>query len=124
MEEETKRYYKLEVGDVVTVHRKDGEKNTYYSICFKKKDASKNEIYLYKKIKFKQGVDIPDKTRIRVLDFFEDGYMPKNSYDTIWTVFIQDYEIVENEIKEYQEKKKELEEEASGYEITEESLPF
>ena len=49
-EERAKRYYKLEVGDVVTVHRKDSEANhcTFYSLCFKKKNQDGSEVYLYK----------------------------------------------------------------------------
>lgn len=121
-EELAKRYYKLEAGDVVTVHRKEVNNYVFYSLCFKKRNRDNSESYLYKKISFKSGTDIPDKTKIRVLDFFEDGYIPRGSYDTIWTIFIQEYEIVEDAIKEYQEKKKE--EEIPNIEIGEDQLPF
>lgn len=108
-EEQTKRYYKVEVGDVVTVHRRDAKNYIFYNLCFKKKDQSGKEVYVYKKIRFAGGADIPDKTQIRIFDFFEDGYLPKGSYDTVWLLVITNYEIVEDAIKEYQENKNEEE---------------
>ena len=124
MEEETKpkKYYKVEAGDTVTVHRRDAGNYVFYNLCFKKKGQNGEESYIYKKIRFKGGADIPDKTKIRIYDFFEDGYKPENSYDTIWSLVITDYEVVNDAIKEYQEKKNE--EEEDNIKIGQDDLPF
>jgi hypothetical protein len=121
-EQKPKKYYKVEAGDTVTVHRREAGGYVYYSLCFKKKNQNGEDTYIYKKIRFKGGADIPDKTKIRIYDFFEDGYKPENSYDTIWSLVITDYEIVNDAIKEYQEKKNEVEE--NNIEISDEMLPF
>jgi hypothetical protein len=103
-QEQEKRPYKIMLGDVVTVARNDYNGHTFYKIYFRKKVQDETTIEGTKNIRFKGDVDIEDGTKIRILDMFEDFYN-KDRFNTIWTLVIMDYEIVETEkaIEEYNE---------------------
>ena len=94
MEEEVKRPYKIMLGDTITVNRKDVREYTFYSTSVRQKLQDGTEIHLEKKLSFPKDTDIPDGTQIKIIDMFENGYKPKNSYDVQWSLFIADYEIV------------------------------
>lgn len=95
-EQQYKRHYKIEPGDIFYVKRRDINGYTFYkiAICKKKQDDTKE--YFDKNIAFKKGTDIADGTKIRILDFFEDVRENKNDkYNPIWSIFITDFEIIE-----------------------------
>jgi hypothetical protein len=94
MEEEVKRPYKIMLGDTITVNRKDVREYTFYSTSVRQKLQDGTEIHLEKKLSFPKDTDIPDGTQIKIIDMFENGYKPKNSYDVQWSLFIAEYEIV------------------------------
>lgn len=94
MEEEVKRPYKIMLGDTITVNRKDVREYTFYSTSVRQKLQDGTEIHLEKKLSFPKDTDIPDGTQIKIIDMFENGYKPRNSYDVQWSLFIAEYEIV------------------------------
>lgn len=94
MEEEIKRPYKIMLGDTITVNRKDVREYTFYTTTVRQKFQDGTETHLEKKLTFPKGTDIPDGTQIKIIDMFENGYKPKNSYDVQWSLFIAEYEIV------------------------------
>ena len=94
MEEEVKRPYKIMLGDTITVNRKDVREYTFYSTSVRQKLQDGTEIHLEKKLSFPKDTEIPDGTQIKLIDMFENGYKPKNSYDVQWSLFIAEYEIV------------------------------
>ena len=94
MEEEVKRPYKIMIGDTITVNRKDVREYTFYSTSVRQKLQDGTEIHLEKKLSFPKDTDIPDGTQIKIIDMFENGYKPRNSYDVQWSLFIAEYEIV------------------------------
>lgn len=94
MEEEVKRPYKIMLGDTITVNRKDVREYTFYTTTVRQKFQDGTETHLEKKLTFPKGTDIPDGTQIKIIDMFENGYKPKNSYDVQWSLFIAEYEIV------------------------------
>ncbi len=94
MEEEAKRPYKIMLGDTITVNRKDVREYTFYSTSVRQKLQDGTEIHLEKKLSFPKDTDIPDGTQIKIIDMFENGYKPRNSYDVQWSLFIAEYEIV------------------------------
>lgn len=96
MEEEQKRHYKVEAGDVVTVKRQDYGQYTFYKVSLQQKMYDGTKKYFDKNIAFAKGVDIPDKTQIRIKDFFETiRENPKDAYNPIFGLFIKEYEVVE-----------------------------
>lgn len=129
MEEEVKRPYKIMLGDTITVNRKDVREYTFYSTSVRQKLQDGTEIHLEKKLSFPKDTDIPDGTQIKIIDMFENGYKPKNSYDVQWSLFIADYEIVNIDsgaFDEYNQSKEgfdinELDGSQGDYE---DSLPF
>lgn len=129
MEEEVKRPYKIMLGDTITVNRKDVREYTFYSTSVRQKLQDGTEIHLEKKLSFPKDTDIPDGTQIKIIDMFENGYKPKNSYDVQWSLFIADYEIVNIDsgaFDEYNQSKEdfdinELDGSRGDYE---DSLPF
>ena len=98
--------YKIMEGDIITVHRKDWNGYTFYSANFNKKLANGKTITGSKTLKFRNEVDLDDKTKIRVLKMFEDFYLKE--YTTIWTVFILDFEVIKNEQQAIEDYQKEL----------------
>lgn len=94
MEEEVKRPYKIMLGDIITVNRKDVREYTFYTTTVKQKFQDGTETHLEKKLTFPKGTDIPNGTQIKIIDMFENGYKPKNSYEVQWSLFIAEYEIV------------------------------
>lgn len=94
MEEEVKRPYKIMLGDTITVNRKDVREYTFYTTTVRQKFQDGTETHLEKKLTFPKGTDIPDGTQIKIIDMFENGYKPKNSYDVQWSLFIAEYEVV------------------------------
>ena len=129
MEEEVKRPYKIMLGDTITVNRKDVREYTFYSTSVRQKLQDGTEIHLEKKLSFPKDTDIPDGTQIKIIDMFENGYKPKNSYDVQWSLFIAEYEIVNIDsgaFDEYNQSKKDFdinELDGSSYDDNSE-LPF
>lgn len=129
MEEEVKRPYKIMLGDTITVNRKDVREYTFYSTSIRQKLQDGTEIHLEKKLSFPKDTDIPDGTQIKIIDMFENGYKPKNSYDVQWSLFIAEYEIVNIDsgaFDEYNQSKEdfdinELDGSRGGYDV---DLPF
>lgn len=129
MEEEVKRPYKIMLGDTITVNRKDVREYTFYSTSVRQKLQDGTEIHLEKKLSFPKDTDIPDGTQIKIIDMFENGYKPRNSYDVQWSLFIAEYEIVNIDsgaFDEYNQSKEsfdinELDGSQGDYE---DSLPF
>lgn len=125
MEEEKlpKRHYKIEEGDVITVFRTDMNGFTFYKAGLQKKMYDGTKKYFTKSLAFPKGTDIADKTRIKVLSFFEDVRENKNDkYNPIWSLMITEYEIVENDNTEALNEFNEM---MSGdIEITDEDIAF
>lgn len=94
-EELPKRHYKVEVGDIVTIKRQDVRGYTFYKIALSKKMYDGTKAYFDKNIAFPKGTDLPDKTKIRILDFFEDVFTrPNDKYNANWTLFIKEWEVI------------------------------
>lgn len=97
-----KRHYKVEPGDIFVVYRNDvnkGDKTyTFYKISIQKKMYDGTKEYFYKNVAFKKNVKLADKTKIKILDFFEDVFTRLgDKYNANWTLFITDFEVIQNE---------------------------
>ena len=107
--------YKVMEGDSVFVRRTDvvsksGVPYTFYSINIPVKVGEKKEQFK-KEIQFKQGVDLKDNTKIKIISMFEKVRNdPHTRYYPVWGLFISDFEIIDepnyyemqNEIEDYQ----------------------
>ena len=100
-EERTHRPYKVMEGDLLFVKRRDGVGKSgvpytfyYANLPEKEKDGSKT--YYQKPLNFRNGVALTDGTKIRVLNMFEKVRSnPLDKYHPIWSLFITEFEIVD-----------------------------
>lgn len=94
---EERQPYKINIGEVYKVKRKDiikGEKHyTFFSIPVKKKNKDGDRIIGEKNVTLINGKDIQDGQFIKILDMFEDFY--KKDYTTIFTLVITEYELID-----------------------------
>ena len=81
------------------VFRKDFNGKTTYSIGLTKTDAKNNFVHGYIKANFKKGVDLSNKTRIKIKDAWLSFYLDNGK--TRPTIFVNEYEIVKDG-EEYQ----------------------
>lgn len=93
------RHYKIQCGKVYYVRKSEYEYNgeivANYKIPVLKK-VNNRDMTFYKKVRFKNGVDIKDNTQILILNMFEDVMQnKKDPYNPIWHIMITDFEVVE-----------------------------
>lgn len=133
MQEEVKqnRPYKIMVGDTIRVFRREVDYNgktlVFYSTPIKKKEYDGTFNYYYKNIKFRKGVDLQNKCTIKINNMFEDvSKNTKDNYNPIWSLFISDYELVEESSSDtiIQYNKQIQDDFGENIEITSEDLPF
>lgn len=78
------------------IFRKDNEFGTFYQISLSKKDRNGQYINGYMNVRFKKGVNVPNKTKIVIKNAFIDFYLDKNN-KTVPYIMILDYELVEEQ---------------------------
>lgn len=92
-----KRPYKIMLGDNIIVYRNDVNGNVYYKTMVSKTNRDGTKARFYKDLKFKSGVNLQNKTMIKINNMFEDiRENPKDKYNPIFYLVILDFEIVEN----------------------------
>lgn len=94
-----KNVYLINIGDIVTLDRRDYVKNgkqySFYYVPIEKWYEGKTRTF-YREVKFpKELSNIKNGTKIRILSMFEDVRLYKNV--PVWSYFINEYEIVEEE---------------------------
>ena len=96
-----------------------------YSIGLSKKNKDGNYENGYMTVNFKEGTDIADKSKIKIKSAWLSFYLKDKK--TIPTIFINDYELVENK-KEVHNPFKDfgdnIKNESNGIEIQDSDLPF
>lgn len=91
------RHYKVEVGDTIIVYKSEILNNVYYKTMITKKNQDGTKTRFYKDLKFRSGVNLENKTAIKINSMFEDVRPnPKDKYNPIYFLVILDFEIVEN----------------------------
>lgn len=101
---------------------------TFYKIGLSRKDKDNNYINGYMNCKFKKGVDLENKTQIKIKDAWLD-FTIKDKITNVY-LFINDFDIVENDKMVYEKKdvpqniKTEYEELDKGIHLEESDLPF
>ena len=88
------------------VFRKDYNGKPSYSLGLSKKDKDGKYINGYVKVNFKKGVELNNKSKIKITNAWLDFY--KDNEKTIPTIFINDFEITQD--GEKQEEKNPFEE--------------
>ncbi len=113
-----------------TIYRNDFEGKPSYSLGLSKKNKDTNEYTNgFIKVNFKKGTDLNNKTKIKIKDGWLDFYLKDKI--TIPTLFINEFEIVEEQVEEkkqndpYTEMKAKVENDI-GQQITieDDELPF
>lgn len=127
MEEEIKqkRHYKVEAGDKIVLKRQEHGDYVFFKVSLKTKNADGTESAFDKNIAFPKDTDITNLqngTMILVKDFYEYGVPIKNNkYVTNWSLYIKDWEIVnENVFEEYNKANSEFD----FNELDNSDLPF
>lgn len=99
-QERKNKVYKIEIGDTITVFRRDityqnGNQQTFYSSAIKQKQQDGTDKFFYKPIRFKKGVEIKNKSKIKINSMFENiRENPNDKYNAIYELFIMDYDLV------------------------------
>lgn len=121
MQEERKNHwYKIMPNDDVMVFKNEYGGNIFYKVRITKKNYDNTKSYFYKNVRFKKDVELEDRTIIKILDMFEDVRENKNDkYNAIWELFITDFEILPNEVKD---KASAIENFNNRYDIDDESF--
>lgn len=112
--------YKIMPGKEYMVFRSEYNGKVFYKIQLQKKNYDDTKEIAYKTIRFKNDVDLPDRTIIIPKAGFEDFYN-KDKYTTIFTLFITDFDIKENEEVN---KSEAIANYNSEITISEEDIPF
>ena len=108
------------------IFRKDFNDRPSYSLGLSKKNKDNSYTNGFIKVNFKKGVDLKNKTKIKIVDCWLDFYL--NGKNTIPTLFINDFEIVQEQKEEsnpYPDMKTQVESDI-GQQITidDSELPF
>lgn len=99
------RPYKIMPGDNIIVYRRESNGNAYYKAMITKTTQDGTKERFYKELRFRKGVDLPNKTMIKIKTMFEDvRNNPKDTYTPIWCLVILDFEIVDNPYEKYDKK--------------------
>lgn len=94
-----KRRYRVVVGDIYTVYQNSIKSSKYYKIMIKKHFPGDKYEYYYKTIKFKDDITVPDRTKIKILNFYEDVMKnKKDPYNPYWYLVITNFEIVDENL--------------------------
>ncbi len=82
----------------VIIYRKEYKDNVFYNMSLAKKEQDGKYTYGYMPCQFKKGVEIEDKTKIYIKKAYLTFYVKDKT--THPYIFISEYELVENVIKE------------------------
>lgn len=109
------------------IYRKDFDGRPSYSLGLSKKNKDTDEYTNgFIKVNFRKGTDLKNKTKIKIKDGWLDFYL--NGKTTIPTLFINDFEIVEEPNEEtdaYKDMSVKVETDiGKSIEITDDDLPF
>lgn len=100
----------------------------YYKISFEKKCPNGSKIKIYRNLKFVNCIPPENGDFIRITKAFEDNYIdPKNKYNDVCIIVVQEYESFKNEEKMREDAYKNFHraiEDGELYGLGEESLPF
>ena len=112
MEEEKKDYiiHKVQAGFNYTVYRNDYNGKPYYKIGIEQKQPDGQKLRGYISVRFKNGVEVSDKTRIKIKQGFENFYFSKNDpkhFNPIFYIQINEFEILDDKIQAYNESMQE-----------------
>lgn len=95
--EKSKKPYKVNIGDTIKIKRTEINGRMFYSTSVTQKQFDGTKKYYNKRLNFKKGVSIPNDTRIKILDMFENMWdNPKDPYNPVSILMILDYEIIKN----------------------------
>lgn len=120
--------YRINTHNRYIVYKTSYSGNDYYKIYFEKKNKDGSKFRIYRNLKFVNCTPPENGDTIRIIRGFEDNYIdPKNKYNDVCIIVVQEYEIFKNEekLKEdaFQNFHRTIEdEELNG--LGEESLPF
>ena len=108
MEEEKKEYivHKVNAGYKYTVYRQDHNDVAYYKIGVQKTLQDGQKQWDYIPVQFKKGVELENKTVIRIKQAFENlkyAAADIKHWNPILTIFIIDFETISDKIEAYSE---------------------
>lgn len=100
-----KRCYKIMPGDKVIVYRHEGNYGPSYKVMITKTKMDGTKAKFYKDIKFRKGVEVENRTLIKINQMLEDvRENPKDPYHPIYSLVILDFEVLEKPFDSFQNK--------------------
>lgn len=86
------------------MYRQDRSGFTFYKISVQKKLADGQKVYDYIPVTFKKGVELPDKTTIKIKQAFENIVYRKEDvkhWYPMLSIHINEFEIIDDKIDAY-----------------------
>lgn len=116
MEEEEKKEYvvhKVNAGYKYTIYRNENNNGkVFYKMGVSNTLMDGQKEWAYIPVKFKNGVELKDKTQIKIKQAFENFYYAQSDtkhWNPILSIFIQDFETIDDKIEAYSEALQEAE---------------
>lgn len=107
-----------------TIYRHTKDDKVFYSIGLSKKQKDGTYLNGYMSCRFPKDADIPDKTKIKIVQGWVDFYLKEEK--TYPYIFINKYEVVEEQQEEVQEVPQNIKTDYddSGIQLNDNDLPF
>lgn len=87
------------------VFRKDYNGKVFYNIGITQTQPDGQKINGYMPVRFKRGVELENKSKIKIKQAFENFY--KKGFDTIFYLQITDFELLDDKIEAYTQAQEE-----------------
>ena len=102
--EEQKDYIvpKVQAGYNYMVFRKERNGNVFHKILIKQKLLDGQYLDAYMLVKFKKGIDLPNKTKIKIRKGFENFYVDKYK-NPVFYIQINEFDNIDDAVNDYAE---------------------
>ena len=124
-QEEYRIYRKIEPGHKYRVFKTTYNDNNYYKIQITQTNYDKTKTKFYQQVTFKRGVELSNETDIIIKQAYENcRENPKDKYNPVFYLVINDFEIVERQEQIEAKAFDEFRDNLNEIEISDEDLAF
>ena len=124
-QEEYRIFRKIEPGHKYRVFKSTFNDQVFYKIQITQTNYDKTKTKFYQSVNFKRGVELDNETDIIIKEAYENCRKnPKDEYNPIFYLVINDFEIVERKEQIEANALDEFRENLNEIEINDEDVPF
>lgn len=98
--------HKVQAGYNYTVYRSENNGKVFHKIGIEQKTADGQKIKAYLPVKFNSGIDVADRTRIKIKKGYENFYFSKNDprhFNPLFYIQITEFENISDVMQNYNE---------------------